>query len=275
MLAAHNTSDDNGINLLQDSDVLVEEEKSKNENMYGLSAQQWNPFRGCNFDCIYCMESSFQSFGDRRLYDCKKCNNYEPHEHPERLLPEYELEDTPYMKFIFTCSSGDISFCSTEFLQLIINRIKQEPDKNFLIQSKNPDTFNRVRFPKNVILGTTIETNRDVLYRENNISKAPVPSKRYEDFLNVNHYQKMVTLEPLLDFDLDVMIEWICNINPLFVWIGTDDTSSSIYKNKLEPSIDKIIQLYVELGIRGYAVMLKDKLIKRIHNIESNHEAID
>jgi hypothetical protein len=237
-------------------------ETEENKNMYALSVQQWNPFRGCDFGCKYCEESSFQSFGQRRLYDCAECNRYKPHEHPERLLPEFKLDETPYMKFIFTCSSGDISFCSTEYFQLIVNRIKQEPSKNFLIQSKDPETFNRIEFPMNVILGTTLETNRDAGYDK--VSKAPLPSKRYQDFSSIDHPNKMLTLEPMLDFDLDVMVEWICEINPAFIWIGTVSKDSYICKEKREPSLDKIIDLYVELGIRGFVVMLKDKLIKRI-----------
>jgi len=155
------------------------------------------------------------------------------------------------MQFIFTCSSGDIAFCSTDYLQQITNRIRSQKDMTFLIQSKNPRTFNREAFPDNVILGVTLETNRDDMYE--GISKAPKPSQRYHDFLQVKHPLKMITIEPVIDFDLDVMISWLQNINPCMIWLGYDSR-----KNHLpEPALEKTKSLYWELGTRGFTVVLK------------------
>ena len=74
----------------------------------------------------------------------------------------------------------------------------------------------------------------------------------------------MLTLEPILEFDMDIMIKRIEDIDPHFIWLGTVETKSVIYKKKLEPSLDKILQLYTELGKLGYVVMLKKKLIDRL-----------
>jgi len=218
-------------------------------NMYRYSIRQWNPFVGCGHHCVYC-PSSFQAQLKRwAKKNCPECYGFVPHEHPERL--NQKLPKTGYMQFIFTCSSGDIAFCPTDYLKQIISRIRSQEDKTFLIQSKNPKTFNRVDFTKNVILGTTLETNRDRSYEE--ISKAPKPSQRYRDFLKVKHPVKMVTIEPVLDFDADVMIASIESINPCMVWIGYDSK-----KNRLpEPALEKVKTLYWELGMRGFNVVLK------------------
>ena len=131
-------------------------------NMYKLSTKQWNPFVGCRYDCVYC-KTSFQLQQKRfSKGKCDECYNYIPHQHAERL--ERLLPNTKYMQFIFTCSSGDISFCRTEYLEKIAHRIKNEPSKTFLIQSKNPKTFNRIHFPRNCIIGITLETNKDEIY---------------------------------------------------------------------------------------------------------------
>jgi hypothetical protein len=82
-------------------------------------------------------------------------------------------------------------------MQRILERIRQLPDRTFLIQSKNPSIFNDYRFPGNVLLGTTIETNRDDLYE--GISSAPLPSQRYQTMLKLKHPRKIVTVEPVLD----------------------------------------------------------------------------
>lgn len=218
-------------------------------NMYKLSVSQWNPFAGCKHECSYC-KSSFQRQLKRwAKKNCPRCYAFTPHTHPERL--DQSLPRTKYMQFIFTCSSGDIAFCSTEYLEEIITRIRSQPDRTFLVQSKDPGTFDRVVFPKNVVLGTTLETNKDGLCE--GISKAPKPTQRYKDILDVKHHLKMVTIEPVIDFDLNVMINWIENINSSMVWLGYDSG-----KNRLpEPKLEKVMSLNWELVKRGFVVFLK------------------
>jgi len=218
-------------------------------NMYKLSVTQWNPYTGCRFNCSYC-KSSFQRQIKRWAKEnCDKCYSFIPHEHPERLTQS--LPNTGFMQFIFTCSSGDIAFCNTASLGKIIDRIRTEPNKIFLLQSKWPLTFRRFTFPKNVILGTTLETNRDDLYK--GISKAPKPSLRYTTFLDVKHSLKMVTIEPVIDFDKNVMLDWVTSINPCMVWLGYDSQQNHLP----EPNLEKVKNLYWELGLRGFAVILK------------------
>lgn len=218
-------------------------------NMYSKSVKQWNPFAGCQHDCIYCRPSFQKQLKRQGKEKCINCYNFNPHIHSDRL--NNSLPTTTYGQFIFTCSSGDIAYCPTDFLEKIVLRIKKEPQKNFLIQSKNPQTFNRIEFPNNAILGTTLETNKDDLYES--ISQAPKPSKRYQDFLEVKHTVKMVTIEPIIEFDEEVMIAWIQAINPCMVWVGYDSR-----KNHLpEPPLEKVKSLYWQLGRRGFTVVLK------------------
>lgn len=227
----------------------VGKKETKNKsNMYALSIKQRNPFVGCKFDCSYC-KSSFQRQAKRQKQRCLKCYKYTPHTHPNRLN-DY-IPKTKENEFIFTCASGDISFCPTPFLNKIIKRIEKEKNRTFLIQSKNPKTFQRVHFPQNTILGTTIETNRDKLY--DGISKAPKPSKRYKDFLKIKHPFKMITIEPVVDFDLDVMVKWVKDIKPCMVWLGYDSK-----KNNLpEPSYEKFMSLKKTMEQAGIKVILK------------------
>ena len=221
---------------------------SKQSNMYSASRKQWNPFVGCKFDCSYC-GSSFQRQAKRQKKNCMKCYRYTPHTHEKRL--KAYLPKTNEGEFIFTCASGDVSFCSTPFLKKIVKRIKEQPNKTFLLQSKNPKTFNRVDIPENVILGTTLETNRDALYK--GVSKAPKPSQRQSDLAKVNHSKKMVTIEPILDFDLDVMVRWVKEINPVVVWLGFDSKNNHLP----EPSVEKFNRFHQALKKAGFNVILK------------------
>ncbi len=219
---------------------------SKRKNMYKLSVCSWQPFVGCGFNCVYCTKS-FKAQVKRQKQNCQKCYDYIPHEHPERL--EQPLPKTGYMEFIFVCPFSDISFCETEYLQKIVDRIRKEKDKTFLVHSKDPLIFNTVFWPDNVILGTTIET--DVAY--DNLSSAPTPLIRYSDFLTVEHSRKMVIIEPVVEFNLEILLFWIVQIKPVMVWLGYDTN-----KNNLpEPPLSEVKRLHWELSKLGIPVLLK------------------
>jgi hypothetical protein len=110
------------------------------------------------------------------------------------------------------------------------------------------------RFPPNVLLGTTIETNRDNLYR--GISKAPLPSKRYEAMLKLKHPRKIVTVEPIIDFDVDVLESWIRRIGPEAVYFGYDSKNNFLP----EPELKK-----VKILMRSFkqAIIVRLKVIRK------------
>ena len=69
----------------------------------------------------------------------------------------------------------------------------------------------------------------------------------------VNHDKKMVTIEPILDFDLDVMVKWVKEINPVVVWLGFDSKNNHLP----EPSIEKFNRFHKALKKAGFNVILK------------------
>ena len=217
--------------------------------MYRASRVQWNVFGGCKYQCVYC-EKSFQAQAKRQKRRCLLCYDFAPHEHPERL--EKTLPRTGFGEFIFTCASGDVAFCKTTYLEQIAERMRNDPTRTFLIQSKNPATFARVKWPINVVLGTTIETNRDALCRA--ISKAPPPSRRLLDFLAIDHRSKMVTIEPVMAFDMDIMVEWMAKLNPCLIWLGFDTKGCGLP----EPTTEQVRELHWRLSLLGIPVRLKD-----------------
>jgi len=228
------------------------------DNMYALSVKQWSPFVGCEHDCVYC-QPSFQRNIKRSSGRCPhesdgrtKCYTFEPHFHEERL--EQQLPRTRYLQFIFTCANGDIAFATDEQFRRILDVIQKHDDRTFLLQSKDPGrAFARsgITLPRNLLLGTTLETNRDTLSRM--VAQAPPPSQRYQDFVNVEHKAKMVTIEPVLDFDHDELLDWIANIQPVMVWLGYDSKGCGLP----EPSLDKVRELHWALSLQGIPVLLK------------------
>lgn len=226
-------------------------------NMY-KEAKTWNPFKGCRFDCVYCVRS-FQRQSKRQKNLCQDCYNYTPHCHEDRL------SKIPSAKIIFVCGNADVAFCPPEFLRKVILRIAEHnshaPDKTYYLQSKRPACFEPflTELPPNVILLTTLETNRDTGYEK--VSKAPPPSVRYRQFRALEYSRKVVTIEPVLDFDLAAFAEWISGIRPEYVWLGFNSKPESV--TLPEPTEEKVQRLANRLQAAGIEV--RGKTLRGVH----------
>ena len=216
------------------------------------NTKAWNPFKGCRFDCVYCQYGfrlRLQTLNNR----CTDCYNYVPHYHLKRwkVIPSEEG--------ILICGDADISFCESEFIEQIIERIKKHnerrPDKTYYFQSKRPECFQPFlsQFPRNVVLATTLETNRDAGYKA--ISKAPVPSKRYEQLKKLAYGRKAVSVEPMMDFDTETFFSWMQAIKPEHIWLGFN-----IHPKKVqipEPNESKVLEFMRMLKAEGIRIREK------------------
>lgn len=211
----------------------------------------WNRSVGCLYDCIYC-KPSFQRQLKRvaRHINCEACDTYEPHNHPERTT-------IPSFPIVFVYGTGDIAFYDPSQVRTtfeIIDHHKPRMFKLYYFQSKNPVCFNRYLdwFKANtdkIILLTTLETNRDEGYDK--ISKATPPSQRFRDFKNLDYPRKVVTIEPVLDFDLEEFFGWIVSLRGLeYVWFGFDSKKCGLP----EPSEEKAQRFVDELQACGIEV---------------------
>ncbi|MEM3646574.1 MAG: hypothetical protein QW334_00315 [Thermofilum sp.] len=216
-------------------------------------AKTWNPYVGCLHKCVYCVPS-FQRLLKRSR--CEYCRTFTPHYHPERLAK------IPNAKIVFVSGFGDIAFCPFSFLEQIIERVNLEDERNpkklYYFQSKDPIIFRFILqdLPSSVILLTTLETNRDEDYER--FSRAPYPSKRYMNFLKLDYPRKVVTIEPIMDFDLGIFRDWVLNIEPEYVWIGYNSRSKHV--RLPEPPLEKTLELIAQLEENG--VKVKRKLIR-------------
>lgn len=224
-------------------------------NMYP-ETKTYNTAVGCKFDCVYC-RPSFQRQLKRvaGTLNCPDCYTYTPHYHPERL------DKIPSSPIVFVFGTGDISFYEPNFVRKTFSAIdnhRPRMKKIYYFQSKNPVCFNQYlpwfNEHDDVILLTTIETNRDEGYRE--ISQAPLPTQRIWDFYDLDYPRKVVTIEPVLEFDFEIMATWLVllrNQGSLeYVWFGFDSKNCGLP----EPS-EKEAQRFVdflheeEIEVRG------------------------
>ena len=192
-------------------------------NMYPFVTHTWNPIKGkCPHDCSYCYMKRFPQ-GELRLDEkCFKDNLGESN-------------------FIFVGSSTDMFADKIPFkwIMRVLNYCNEYPKNTYLFQTKNPKRFSEFygEYPPNTIWGITLETDNPTVC----LSKAPDPEDRI--FWIKDWPEKMVSIEPIMDFNLEKFVNMIKEIKPNFVSIGADSK-----KNYLpEPSATKILALIKEL----------------------------
>ena len=231
---------------------------SEKSRMFGFVTETWNPIVGCSHNCVYCWA---RRQAQRQKKNCPKCGWFTPHLHEERLNRKFKPNT-----LVFVSDMGDL-FCERvpeEWIIAVLSVIKKYPQTTFFLETKNPAKMLYLAFyiPKdNTILSTTIETN--IIHGNSfggweyeDISNAPYPCNRYLYMLrsNLKRFNKHVSIEPILEFDLDVLIKWILNIKPKFgVSIGYDN-----YNCRLpEPKLSKTLRLIEELEKHGIKVERK------------------
>jgi len=199
--------------------------------MFRSVEKTWNVEIGCTHGCGYCWA---RRQAKRQKHRCLDCYHFRPHFHPERL------NRVPSARRIFVCDMGDL-FCEAvpdEWIATVIRTVERYPDREFLFCTKNPTRYHDFDFPPNAILGATIETNRDGL--ASRYSRAPKPSERYRAMHALpRRYRRFLSVEPILDFDLPILLGWIRDIRPAVCEIGYDNYGFRL----LEPSLAKTRQL--------------------------------
>lgn len=202
-------------------------------NMYEW-AKPWNPLGGeCYHNCSYCSTNKLKRFpviqykysGDIRMFS-----------------DLFKLPKEP--KTIFVCAQNDMfgNNVSVIFINRILKECKKFPQHTYFFQTKNPERYLTYLpdFPKGSILCTTIETNR---WYPGIMRHAPHPELRSLAMNRIDTFEKQVTIEPIMDFDLDEMVSMIKYCDPLKVNIGAD----SKHNHLPEPSKEKLLALIDEL----------------------------
>jgi protein gp37 len=174
-------------------------------------------------------------------------------------LDERELRsDLGKGNYIFVCSGCDLfhHHILDEVIIEIIDRAKLYKNK-YLWHTKNPSRAasisSRHYFPEDSVLCATIES--DFLRHE--ISNAPQPSRRI-DGLKKWPGEKMITIDPVINFNVLTFSEMILSCNPIQVNIGADSGNNHLP----EPSPEKIEALIEAL--KPYTEVHLKKNLRRI-----------
>ena len=197
----------------------------------------------CPHKCVYC------------YVDNPRWGRPERYQGPLHLIEkEFSVNyGTGKTIFIENCNDLFANDIPNDFIYRIMNHCFRYPRNCYVFQSKNPGRFaDWPVAPQGSIFGTTIETNRIIP----GISLAPYPEERMEAMVKIKG-RKFVTIEPVLDFDVDILASWIDKIQPEFLNLGADSKNH----NLPEPTLEKIMDFTEKL--KEYGIELREK-----HNLQ-------
>ena len=168
-------------------------------------------------------------------------------------------------KFFFVCSCCDLFAENVPdmVVERVLRRCREFPRNRYLFQSKNPGRFIDFidQYPSDSVLCTTLETNRDT----SEISYAPIPRNRAVEMVGLRHiavgdkrFELWVTIEPILDFDLEEFVNMIKRIQPDLVHVGADSKRCGLD----EPSGEKVEELLKRL--RAFTVVVEKSNLSRL-----------
>lgn len=216
--------------------------KSKG-NMYPFVDYTWNPIRGkCSHGCVYCFMKG-RDVGPLRL-------------------DQKALEDNLGSgRTIFVGSSTDMWAMTVPhgWIYAVLAQCNESQNK-YIFQSKNPSRFFEATcsgsmteaFPPRTILGTTLETNRDA--GQEHCGFAPPPWARTVAFRhkNLDRFKKMISIEPIMAFDLIEFMDWIRQIKPAFVSVGADSKGHNLPEPKADDLVDfiEVLRTITEVKIK-------------------------
>jgi len=214
--------------------------KGKKSNMYQFIDATWNTVKGeCFHDCSYCY--------------MKRWGKLNPVRFDEKELKT----DLGTGNFIFVGSSCDM-FANNIPHEWIAKTLEycHKFNNKYLFQTKNPKRLLEFKLPNSVIC-TTIES--DIFYPEiMALSPTPYERTKYMGMLSDCGFETFVTIEPIMDFNLNGIIELIKICNPEQVNIGADSGNN----NLPEPSKEKVLELISEL--QKFTVIHNKKNLKRL-----------
>jgi len=205
-------------------------------NMYKWITDSFNPIGGkCPHKCKYCYAQNFQFPSLKEKYSGLP-----------RLYENELKRNLGKDKFWFVGSCFDVwaDDIPVSWISKTLRHCSEYPENKYLFQTKNPERIYRYRvsLPEKSIIGTTVESNR--WYKEMGNAPHPIVRASVLALKQIRMFETMLTIEPIMDFDIDFMVEMVKAVNPNWVNIGANTNP----KVKLqEPSSDKIDELIAKL----------------------------
>lgn len=218
-------------------------------NMKGFVTHTHSDLRGaCPHECSYCYVTAMK----RRLPSMRS-----RYTGPIRIDGKKmaEVLGEGKMLFIEHCNDLFAAAIPDAMIQKVLEHCRRYPKNTYLFHSKNPARYAdylAVMPPKRT-LGVTAETNRPTP----TISRAPAPLDRLAAFGGLPG-PKLITIEPIMDFDLAPFAAALLAAKPDLVIVGADSKGTTL----AEPPKQKILALLALLRKAGIRVDQKTNLAR-------------
>lgn len=212
--------------------------------MYDFVTHTWNTVKGeCFHDCSYCY--------------MKRWGKLKPVRFDEKELKT----DLGTGNFIFVGSSCDMwaKDIPDHWIRKTLKHMEQF-DNKYLLQTKNPervlDFIDCSVISDKCIVCTTIESDS---YYPEIMNNSPEPMQRSLAMQELSEcIDTYVTIEPIMDFHLEHLVQMIKRCNPKQVNIGADSGNHKLP----EPSPEKVSMLVKEL--EKFTVIARKTNLKRL-----------
>ena len=226
-----------------------------------INCPNCNPLGGrCPYQCVYCWATG----KDWGLIDKFKMAKYhgEPRLFTAELARVFKKND-----FAFLCDMTDwLAFNVPDSMVRDIFQVPhQNPQATFLSSTKNPKRYFDFLdlITPNLVLGVTIESNQN--YPK--LSIAPSQFDRLywistlSETARLRGWKLFISIEPILDFDLDTFETDIYRIKPWAVAVGYDNYPDK-HPHLPEPPLEKTMQLieHLEKSTTVYRKTLREPL---------------
>jgi protein gp37 len=160
--------------------------------------------------------------------------------------------------FVEHCNDLFASAVPDAMIHQVLHHCGEYPKNTYLFHTKNPVRYGDylTAMPPAFVLGATAETNRPTP----TISLAPAPLDRLAA-MGALTAKKLVTVEPVLEFDVDPFVAALVAARPDHVIVGADSKLGTLR----EPSKADLIALIAGLRAAGIDVWQKpnlDRLLK-------------
>jgi DNA repair photolyase len=218
-------------------------------NMYDWITHTHNHLGGeCPHKCVYCSIQDMQKRFPDLPYSGPLCLR------EKEFAVQYGSGKTI---FIENCNDLFARQVPLEWVRRILDHSCRFPFNDYVFQTKNPvqatPFIGSGVFPRSFLFGCTVETNR-----ENDLGNAPGRFLRTVAMkqISTGGFRTFITIEPIMDFDLDEFAGMIIAARPSFVNIGADSKGHGLP----EPSFEKVMQLVDRLKAAGIDIREKRNL---------------
>jgi protein gp37 len=209
-----------------------------NENI-DWAKWSWNPVTGCKHNCKYCYAHDIGMRFDK---------HFNPAEHlyrltqPKTTVIPPNLIDMPGIHNVFVCSMADLfgDWVPEEWVEKVLNTIRDNPQWNYILLTKNPKRLVKYEWPDHAWVGTTV----DIQERVDPAEKA---------FKDIKAKVKFISAEPLSS-------KLVFKKLSLFDWVIIGGRSKSSKMPAAQPEWEWVESLLMQAREAGCKVYFKPNL---------------